>query len=444
MQNIKKFRLAAVVLIFMIAVEFITYYCFSNNYRALYWNSDISDIIEKGENVDMIFVGTSRIYQGISPEIIENELGLKNVCDAASPEQDVKGRYYLLKDMLESFTPKYVVLEAGMNSLKIETKNEFNRNVTMDRLRSLKNKIAYFFDDFSPGEIILFLPSFRFLKGNTISELIANFKSRMDYFKRNGDPEELGSVDNKREYYIKNGYYYDLDEKGGDWTFHLKVNMDDVAPYMDEYYQKMIDLCNEKGIKVLMISLPLPRRQLFDAEGYMTAVNYYKKIADRNDIFYANMNFHKELGETMVEKYFADDLHINGKGSELTSEAYAEVVRQYLSGEDMSQYFYSDLEDLSKDIDSIISVNGTLDYNNRKKNYTLEYSSAEPDRLTPEYKYQLIDKKSGEIEFESEYSEETEITIEKDKASMENYKLKVFARTVGNDADYEVFREIKS
>ena len=139
MQSIKKLRLPVVILFLMIIVEFLTFCFFSNNYRSLYWNSDISEIIEKGENTDMIFVGTSRIYQGISPEIMENELGISNVCDAASPEQDIKGRYYLLKDMLETFSPEYVVLEAGINSLRVETKNESNRNVTIDRIRSVKN-----------------------------------------------------------------------------------------------------------------------------------------------------------------------------------------------------------------------------------------------------------------------------------------------------------------
>ncbi|XME01068.1 hypothetical protein QYZ88_010100 [Lachnospiraceae bacterium C1.1] len=442
MQSIKKLRLPVVILFLMIVVEFLTFCFFSNNYRSLYWNSDISDIIEKGENVDMIFVGTSRVYQGISPEIIENELGLKNVCDAASPEQDVKGRYYLLKDMLESFTPKYVVLEAGMNSLKIETKNEFNRNVTMDRIRSVKNKLEYFWDDFTIGEAILFLPTFRFIKGNSLSDLIFDLTSRMDYFARNGEPEEIGSVEGDSEYYVKNGYYYDIDENGGEWNFHLEVNMDEVAPYIGEYYQKMIDLCIEREIKVLMISMPLPRRQLFDADGYMTAVDYYNDIADRNGIFYANMNFHKELGDELVETDFADDLHLNGRGSEITSMAYAEVVRNYEAGEDMSQYFYEDLDDLSKDIDGIISVNATLDYDNRDSNYILEFESAEPDRFTPEYRYQLINRKTGETELESDYSEDKELIIYKDKDEMENYTLKVFARTVGSDVDYEVFRDI--
>ena len=442
MRNIKKLRLIAVIIILMLIFELFSFAFFSDNYNSLYWNSDISSIIEKGENADMIFVGTSRIYQGISPETIENELGVKNVCDAASAQQDIKGRYYLLKDMLDYFTPRYVVLEAGMNSLKDE-EIVAARRTTMDRIRSLGNKLFFFRDDFKAGELLAFLPSYRFLKGESLEELTSKLTRRMKYFERKGRPEAVGSEEGRVEYYVRNGFITDLAGKGGEWNFHLSVSMDEINDDQLLYYQKMIDLCREKEIPVLMISVSLPRRQLYDADNYMGAYDFYKDIADKNDIFYANMNFHKEIGAILKDTDFADDLHLNGEGAVIESRAYAELIRLYESGADTSELFYEDLDDMAEDIDSIISVNARMEFNSRTDNYSLTIESAQPDKLTPEYRYQFIDRDSDEIVEESDYSDMTEYTIEKSKSDLKKLKLRAYARTKGSSADYECMSELE-
>lgn len=436
MQNTKKIKIIAVILAVMLAVEALCVTYLSDNYKSLYWNKDIARIVDSGENVEMIFMGTSRMFQGISPGVIEEEMDYQNVCDGASPQQDIKGRYYLLKDMLEDFTPKYVVLEAGMNSLKEEQRISAKRT-TMDRITSIKNRIGYFIDDFEPGDILSFLPSIRFLKGESLDEIIAKVKRRNAYFKRGGVPEPVGSVKGQDEYYVKNGYVYDLDTDGAEWRFHLAVDLDAIDYDQVEYYQKMIDMCREKNIEVLMISLPIPRRQLYDAENYMGAYDFYREIARKNDIFYVNLNFHKELGETLVDTDYADDLHLNGVGSEIASRVYCDILKLHENGVDTSDLFYTDLDDMGEDLKGIISVNANLDYNARKKTYTLSIKSAQPDRMTPEYKYQLIDKESGDIIFESDYSEESEIDLDKDRETVERSKIRVFARSKGTDLEYD-------
>ena len=77
---------------------------------ANYFNHDIKVIEETDADVNMIFVGASRVYRSFVPGIFEEKLGMDTVINAGSSSQSISGSYYQLKELLNKFEPSYVVL----------------------------------------------------------------------------------------------------------------------------------------------------------------------------------------------------------------------------------------------------------------------------------------------------------------------------------------------
>ena len=61
-------------------------------------------------DVDMVFVGNSHVYNGINPAVIYEKSGIKSF-DIATSNQDLFTSYYLLKEMFVRQDPSVVVMD---------------------------------------------------------------------------------------------------------------------------------------------------------------------------------------------------------------------------------------------------------------------------------------------------------------------------------------------
>ena len=67
---------------------------------------------EKADSLDMLWVGTSHVAQGVSPMEIYRQTGLytHQIC---GPEQRVAAQYYLIREALKRQKPRVVAIDAS-------------------------------------------------------------------------------------------------------------------------------------------------------------------------------------------------------------------------------------------------------------------------------------------------------------------------------------------
>ena len=66
--------------------------------------------IDKAEDCDIAFIGSSHVYRGINPQMIYDKTGITSV-NIATSSQDIKGSYWLLNAYLKKHHPQVVFVE---------------------------------------------------------------------------------------------------------------------------------------------------------------------------------------------------------------------------------------------------------------------------------------------------------------------------------------------
>ncbi len=209
------------------------------------------DFYSMEENtVDVIFLGSSHTYSGFSPQYLYDSFGIRSY-NLGSSQQDLTLSYYWLKEALQTQSPKAVVLDTctffqWFNDNNTNAQEGFVRKA-MDFMRWGPNKLeaVWTLSRLEPEELSLesfFLPNIRY--HNRWKELT---REDVEY-------KETFVTGQSKGY---SGMYV---EKGG-------RTLDPIVPGESEdtqdfygpqvpYIHKLIDLCREEGIALILVRTP--------------------------------------------------------------------------------------------------------------------------------------------------------------------------------------------
>ena len=244
----------------------------------------------------VLFVGDCEVYENFSTVQLWREFGINSFIRGGA-QQLVWQSYYLLEDALRYETPDVVVFNV-LSLMYNEPQNEAYNRMALDGMR------------WSPS------------KWNAIEASMCEGENMVDYIfpllRYHSRWNELTSDDFK--YWFKkdtvsfNGYYLrnDILPAGemsparplGDYSFGDKAM---------EYLDKMVALCKEKGIHLVLIKSPSLYPYWYP-EWDAQMVEY----AEKNDILYINM---LDIAETEIGIDYSHDtydagLHMNVYGAE--------------------------------------------------------------------------------------------------------------------------------
>ena len=239
----------------------------------------------KNNTIDVLFIGSSYCVNGLSPQEIYNQYGIRSF-NLGSQEQSVFLSYYWLKEALNYQSPSVVVLEGRFfrpfhPHNPIKTPEGLIRKC-LDPMRLSLVKIEAVNDlcsrDSSQIKSSWYLTNIRF----------------HDRWKSLGEID----FDNSEIYYSHlmgwapgNGEL--LDE------FNPLVVSDDEKLYQFddltvEYFQKMAELCQRNGITFVVINVP--------ASGMNSSIyQAYKKICEENGVDYIDLTKKEEWDELGIE-----------------------------------------------------------------------------------------------------------------------------------------------
>lgn len=195
----------------------------------------------KSKSTDVIFVGSSTVHSGIDPRVLLDEQGISAYL-RANASQTMWISYYMIEDALRCHKPELVCIDTTFIKYDDNFVEEPSTRKALDGMRLSPSKIkcikASMGEDEKMADYIM--PLFR-------------FHSRW---------KELTLDDFKYAYYNKpvtiNGYLPDDEVKAAE-PGELVYTRDEGVPISPKnvlYLKKAIELCQDKGIQVMLFKVP--------------------------------------------------------------------------------------------------------------------------------------------------------------------------------------------
>lgn len=194
-------------------------------------------------SIDVLFLGDSSIQRAISPMEMWHNAGIASFNYSVTSLRTY-GAYYLLKEALKTENPKLVVIDPATMFYHYAGNEALDR-VPIDYLNNSKNKFNMINDDnykmTFEDKVSLFFPIFRYhsrwqdITADSIQKLTKDYSS----ITRGFVMSYAINPNVNRDSYMKN--------------YNNKVKFEN---NQDEYLKKIIDLCNSKNIKLMILSIP--------------------------------------------------------------------------------------------------------------------------------------------------------------------------------------------
>ena len=262
---------------------------------------------EPRKDFDVLFVGDCEVYENFSPMVLWEDYGINSYI-RGSAEQYIFQSYYLLEDTLRYHKPDVVVF--NIQSLQFDhANNEAYNRMSLEGMKWSMTKV------------------------NAIKDSMREEENFLDYvfpiLRYHSRITELSATDFEYMFHSRpvthNGYYMRIDVKPvesipnprplGDYSFG-----ENAWKYLD----KMRELCDKEGIRLLMIKAPSLYPHWYDE--WEAQLDEY---AAKYDLPYINfLELTDEIGIDYTTDTYDAGLHMNLSGAEKCSR----YIGAYLSG----------------------------------------------------------------------------------------------------------------
>lgn len=271
------------------------------------------------DSIDVVFIGSSPVYAGVTPLVIWEETGITSF-NIATSNNTAFSTYYGLRFVLETQHPKVLVIDfCGLfQDRKVKDsgyegnyENVYRRTSTMPSF-ALKNEFVQQLLADNPEEdpVMWYVPLLRYHTRWT--ELTERDFKDVDY-------EEWRKGASLQTKVVENPINYDAA------MFDMAYSPAETSQYAWAYYQKVIDLCRENDIALVAINCPRSTTKEM-LHRYVTT----QLVCGENGIPFYNFNlpeYWEELGFDPAADFY-DTAHMNLSGSIKLSAALGEILQQ--------------------------------------------------------------------------------------------------------------------
>ena len=263
--------------------------------------SMIEEYYKDESDHEVLFIGDCEVYENFSTITLWENYGITSYI-RGSAQQLVWNSYYLLEDALRYETPKVVVF--NVLALKYdEPQSEAYNRMSIDGMRWSQSKVDNIRASMMEDEnfIDYVFPLLRY--HSRWSELTED------------DFRHIFSKD----LVTHNGYYMRVDVKPqGEFPDPTPLADYTLGEKAMSYMQKMVDLCKEKGIELVLIKAPTEFPHWYDEWDIQVA-----EFAKKNDVEYINyIPLQDEIGLGMSKDTYDAGLHLNTSGAEKMADYF--------------------------------------------------------------------------------------------------------------------------
>ena len=256
---------------------------------------------------DVVFIGDCEVYENFSPAVLWQEYGINSYI-RGSAQQLIWQSYYLLEDTLRYETPKVIVFNVLSLKYNEPQKEAYNR-MTLEGMKWSLSKVKSIQASMTDSEHFL---DYVFP--------ILRYHSRWSDL----DKEDVEYLFHSKRV-SHNGYYMRVDVKPAE-------NVPAGQPLADysfgenamSYLDKMTELCEEKGIQLVLIKAPSLYPYWYDE--WEEQVEAY---AEEQGLLYVNfLELTEEAGIDFSQDTYDAGLHMNLSGAEKLSRYFGQILTE--------------------------------------------------------------------------------------------------------------------
>jgi len=302
--------------------------------------------LESNNDYKCIILGTSHGSYGIDADIVSQQMGKKtmNLCIGGEYMQD---SYYLLKQVFKTNKPETIMLDLDFQYLLNVPKNSVSANFIYNSYPNSLDKISYFREKILRMEFRASLFPWMNYRDN-YSNIINIFKTKLGSNYNNYSSKAVNME--KQDLYHGNGFVYrnHTDNSKTDKMQKLIWNPSIIDPESIEYLKKIIDLCNSKNTKIIMITTPISVETIKNSiNEYNKSYTYLADLAKANNIDYYNFSLVKEnVFSRSIDDYWDYDGHMYGDAAQRFSHVLGKFMKEAEDGNvEISDYLYDSVRD---------------------------------------------------------------------------------------------------
>ena len=419
----------------ILAGEVVARFSFDTVHMADYYNYDIKQLKKNHADVGMIVVGASQVYHACNPDVLSSTLGIGEVIDASAASLTNDGGYYLLKNLLKTFDPKYVLVNLNWDRFlkKVPEGEKRGRLLAADRL-PVTEQLEYMLECFPLQEYLNLSSMYRF--GGTIwgaSQL------KKHYLEKKAVREGRWASEEDRSY-RKNGfaYYKKSSARGGFEAEDLHYSDEDIDAHELKYIQKTKELCEKEGVKLIWITVPTSMAELYSIDNLQENIDYIREFTEESGYPWLNFNLMQGREDTLPDALYTDTLHLNGEGSEYFSMRLAQAIMRIDNGEDYSGLFYDSVEEMKQDVERIVACSAEVS-EDANGSVTVAARSLQNEGIVPEYRLLIsTDKEHEDYEELVPWQESSEFVLKPEQLPA-GYALRLEVRQQGQQ-EYDAFQ----
>ncbi len=318
----------------------------------LYWQEEDWERIlfhhfyAQEKNIDNICLGSSHVFCGFDPEILDEKSG-KNNFNLATSGQSLMGSYYLLKEADRCNEIEKVYLElyytcstGGQGRYQEKEAVQISWRIT-DYMKMSPLKLEAFFH-MNPSKYYMdgAFPYVRYRAHLTEKDWI---EDRVTY-KRTGNYKKYIYVDGLTEYEDK-GYYRTAKEFSNPlFVRERRPEEMHLTEDAEKYLRKIIEYCQKKEISIVLCAAPMYELEPLSTESYDSYAEGIRSVAAEYDVPYYDFNMVKEEYLPIQHpEYFMDAGHLNTSGAEMYTNFFHKVVSA--PEEENAEYFYGSYQE---------------------------------------------------------------------------------------------------
>ncbi len=288
---------------------------------------------EKNNSLDVVFVGSSNIYNGISPLEIWQETGITSY-SYGSPEQKIWLSYYAIEEVLAYQNPKVIMLDVN-EAFADDYLEEDNIRKLLDNMKLGKAKIEAINDEMlnygTQDKLSYLFPIIRY--HTRWNSLTTKDFERLFY---NYDSTYKGYIISKQIVPFKgNTQYLEFTEE--------TTQIHEVAK---KYLDKIVETCKENGTELVLIDMPSPNTWSYPRH---KAISDY---AESNGIKFLELNCVDEIGIDWNTDTQDGGWHLNTNGAVKVSKYLANYLKENFNLTDNREN--KDYQDWNQDLEKYL------------------------------------------------------------------------------------------
>lgn len=328
MRSSKKKALLVTLALVLTAVLLLTAFCEAYLRYPVYYYQDATVRQELAGTLDTLIVGSSHGFRAFIPQVLDEILGTSSY-NLSGAMMTMQGRHELLKKELARNPVKTVIFELSFNALSRirEEDGPEGELYLLGRLDSTKERISYFFRAIPPSEYTEVLHD-TFTRSKTAWGMLLKGEVSEPQLKagRGFLPEPTT----------------DLSQSFNDaWeSWHDGFVMENVEEENLDYLKKSVQLCQQKGIRVIFAVTPMADQTILGYSNLEVIRQKELELARELGVEFYDFNLLCSRSDYPADTAFFDETHLSGSGAETFSRYFAEFLQKVDAHEPIDDLFY--------------------------------------------------------------------------------------------------------